>query len=348
MDYKKLQAYFFLSILLFVLIMNVAVFLPYVYALIMAVIFAVILHPVYNKMLKMPVFKKLPSISSALLVILLIIVILLPIVFLGFLLVKEATVAYASIVENDNSYVIVERAQMYITDNFPNTSYNLSENFNTYANKLLTYLIESVGPVFTNILGMIFSFFIMLFALYYLLKDGKKFKKALILFSPLSDKYDKQIIKKLSIAVNSVVKGTLLIAIIQGLLAGIGFFIFGVPNPVLLGFVTVIMALIPALGTAVVVIPAVIFLYFTGNPFAALGLLIWGTLLVGLIDNFLRPKMIEKDIKIHPLLILLSALGGLVIFGAFGFFLGPLLLSLLFALLDIYKEEFHEYISLSK
>jgi len=183
-----------------------------------------------------------------------------------------------------------------------------------------------------------------LFALYYLLKDGKKLTKAVITYSPLADKYDKQILEKLSIAVNSVIKGSLLISIIQGILAGIGFWIFGVPNPALLGAATVIASLIPAVGTAVIILPACFYLFLTSHFLAGIGLLLWGLLLVGLIDNFLRPKLIEKDIHLHPFLILLSVIGGISLFGAFGFILGPLVLSLLFALLDIYKEEFKDYI----
>lgn len=345
MDYKKIQTYFFLAILLIVLAVNLTIFSPYLYAMVLALIFAVILHPIYVKMLKTRFFKKTPSLTAFVVLFFLILLIITPLLTLGILLVKEATALYFDLTSTGMIDFLIERFQNFANQHFPNANINIAENFNESFNQFLKYLINNLGAVFSNVFGLAFSFFIMLFGVYYLLKDGKKFRNALVVFSPLADRYDKQIITKLSQAVNSVVKGTLLIAIIQGTLAGAGFLIFGVPNAILLGSVTIITALIPAIGTAATIIPAIIYLFMTGSTLSAIGLLLWGSLLVGLIDNFLRPKLLAKDIHLHPMLILLSAVGGIVIFGAMGFFIGPLMLSLLFALLDIYQEEFHDYIS---
>ncbi len=348
MDYKKVQAYFFLGILLIVLGINLTIFSPYFYAMVMALIFAVILHPLYVKLLNTSFFKKTPSLSAFVILFFLILLIITPLLTLGILLVKEATALYFDLTSSGVTDFLVNNLQQFANQHFPNANINIANNFNDYFNQFLKYLINNLGALFSNVFALAFSFFIMLFGVYYLLKDGKKFRQALVMISPLADKYDKQIIKKLSHAVNSVVKGTLLIAIIQGILAGTGFLIFGVPNAILLGLVTVVTALIPAIGTAATIIPAVIYLFMTGHVYSAVGLLLWGGLLVGLIDNFLRPKLLAKDINLHPMLILLSAVGGIVIFGAMGFFIGPLMLSLLFALLDIYQEEFHDYLSNSK
>jgi predicted PurR-regulated permease PerM len=133
----------------------------------------------------------------------------------------------------------------------------------------------------------------------------------------------------------------------QGILEGIGLFVFGVPNPVLLGTITVIGALVPMLGTVIVTVPATIYLIATGHIVAATGFLLWGLLIVGLVDNFVRPKVLERETKLHPLLLLLSVLGGINFFGALGFILGPILLSLLFTLLEMYKKDFKKYISKS-
>jgi predicted PurR-regulated permease PerM len=135
-----------------------------------------------------------------------------------------------------------------------------------------------------------------------------------------------------------VIKGSLLIALIQGMVSGTGFAIFGVPNPVLLGSVAIIAALIPNVGTAVVLTPAILYLYLTDQVWQSAGLLIWGITAVGLIDNLLGPTLIGRSSKIHPLLILLAVLGGLAFFGPLGFILGPLVISLLFAVLDIYER----------
>jgi len=127
-----------------------------------------------------------------------------------------------------------------------------------------------------------------------------------------------------------------MIAIIQGLLSGAGFFIFGVPNPALWGIIAAICALVPGFGTSLVLVPAIIYLFFAGTGAAAIGLALWGALLVGLVDNFLSPILMQRGINIHPLFILFSIIGGLAFFGPSGFIMGPLFLSLLFTLFDIY------------
>ncbi|KKT76894.1 MAG: hypothetical protein UW70_C0009G0002 [Candidatus Peregrinibacteria bacterium GW2011_GWA2_44_7] len=173
-------------------------------------------------------------------------------------------------------------------------------------------------------------------ALYYAFKDGETFKKSLVSLSPLQDIHDIQIFNKLTLAINAVIKGNLTVALVQGAVTTVGLLIFGVPSAILWGSITAVTALIPGLGTSLVVIPSVLFLFFTGETISAIGLLIWGLTAVGLVDNVLGPKLVEKGMQVHPFLILLSILGGLGLFGALGFILGPILLSLLFALLEIY------------
>jgi predicted PurR-regulated permease PerM len=342
MNYKKIQAIFFLGILTMTLILVLAIFWPYLYTVIFALTLAVIFRPLYKKLSRH--FKKHHGLPAFIIVVVVLLIIVIPLIGIGFVMVKEAGQLYTSLVKGDMKYILLSNAEAFVQEYLPNLQIDLVGSFNVYAQKTLTFLIDNFGPIFSNITSMLIGFFLTLFALYYLLKDGRKFKNALIIYSPLSDKYDIQIYKKLVTAVNSVVRGTLMISILQGLLAGIGFWIFQVPNPAILGTLAVFASLIPALGTVIVVAPACFYLFLTGHIGAAIGLFLWGSLLVGLIDNMLRPKLLEKDIKIHPFLIFISVIGGLSLFGAFGFIIGPLVLSLFFALLDIYKQEFRNYL----
>jgi predicted PurR-regulated permease PerM len=173
-------------------------------------------------------------------------------------------------------------------------------------------------------------------ALYYLLKDGYKLKNYLLALSPLDDSNNNFIINRIRLAVFSVVKGNLLIGLIQGTLTGIGFALFGVPNPVLWGGVASIAALIPSIGTAIVITPAIIFLFVSGNNVGAGGLLVWGIIVVGLVDNFLGPKLVGSSMRLHPLVTFLAVLGGLAFFGPLGILLGPLVLSIFLVLVEIY------------
>lgn len=344
MNYKKIQIFFFLSMLIGVLFLTIYIFWDYIYSLIFAMTLAIVFYPLFKKI--NAYFRKHHGIPAILTVVIVLIIILVPLILLGFALVQEAREVIINI-QNDGfgSTKLLSKIQEFIDKTFPFAKIDLLNNSQNYLKNTMTNLIENMGPIVSNILSIVVGFFLTLFAMYYLLKDGHKFKQQLIIFSPLADKYDKQIFLKLIKAVNSVMKGSLLIAIIQGFLLGLGLWIFGVPSPILWGSVGVVAALVPAVGTGMIIIPTTLYLILTHHVIAGIGLLCWGILIVGLIDNLLRPKLIEKDIKLHPLLIFLSVIGGINTLGPFGFLLGPIILSLLFALLDIYKQEFREYLN---
>lgn len=175
-----------------------------------------------------------------------------------------------------------------------------------------------------------------LIALYYLLKDGGKFTEYLVQLSPLEDKDDRFIVNRLKLAVHSTVKGNLIIGLIQGVVTATGFAIFGVPNPILWGGVSVITALIPSVGTALVLGPAIVYLFVSGDTLSGLGLTIWAILAIGIVDNMLGPKLVGQGMKLHPLSVFVSVIGGMAFFGPLGFILGPLALNITLALVDIY------------
>lgn len=113
--------------------------------------------------------------------------------------------------------------------------------------------------------------------------------------------------------------------------------LFAVPGAAFLGVLTAIGALVPGVGTAAVILPIVLFLFLSGNVGSGIGLLCWGIVAVGLIDNLLGPRLVGRGLRIHPFFVLVSVLGGVTIFGPFGFIIGPMVLALLFAFLDLYK-----------
>jgi len=181
---------------------------------------------------------------------------------------------------------------------------------------------------------------LLLLAIFYFLKDGEGWKKALLYMSPLSGEANQKILSRLVQTINGVLKGYLLIAFIQGTLMGIGLTIFHVPNSAIWGVVAGIASIIPPFGTAVVSVPAVIFLFFTGHIGLAIGLLIWAIIIVGAGDNILNPYIVGHKINIPPFLILFSVLGGIELIGPVGILIGPLTVSLLYTLIEIYQSEF--------
>jgi predicted PurR-regulated permease PerM len=182
-------------------------------------------------------------------------------------------------------------------------------------------------------------FVLMVFSLFYLLKDGEKWKNGLINIFPLSDNNTNIILMDLKKSINKIFKGSFIIAIAQGILAWIGLTVFGVPNAIIWAVVAAVASFVPTIGTSVVTVPAILFLFFTGMQLQALGLLLWSILLVGMIDNVLSPYIISKDTAIPSLFILFSILGAISLVGPLGILIGPLVLSLLYSLISIYKKE---------
>ena len=342
MTNRTSQLNFLLLLLAGSLALSFFVFSPFLAPLVLAAVFAVVLGPLHLNVLRYVGNRE--SIAALVTVLVSIICILVPLSFLGTQIFYESRDLYGSLVAGEGrenlATSLIKNVGQTLDGPIPGAAglfENLSVDLDIYMKQGLQWLIAHLGTAVSGISVLLLHLFIFFIALYYLLRDGEKLKQALITLSPLDDSDDEIVFGRLALAVNSVVKGNLMIALIQGVLAAIGLTIFGVPNSILWGTLTAVAALIPAIGTAFVLVPAVLYLYVTGSTIPALGLLAWGVLAVGLVDNVLGPKLIGGGMRLHPLFVLLSVLGGIAFFGPVGIFLGPLTLSLLFAVITIYS-----------
>ncbi len=333
------QHYFLLALLLGVAWIAFLVVKPFFSPLALGAVFAVVLQPVYLRMLRRVRSESLAALSTVAISIL---IVLIPVLFVSLQLLKEAQTLYGSLSETDtqrvfSQWIIVHGPQ--INHYIPNASQSLreiSQSLDEYIRQGASWLVLNIGAAFSSIAALFLDLFLFFVTLYYLLRDGSRLKKYLVELSPLQDSDDEQIVRKLEIAVNSVVKGKLAIAAVQGILAGIGLGIFGVPNPVVWGLVATVVSLIPPVGTALVLVPAIAYLFISGATAPAIGLSIW-SFGVSVIDNVIGPRLMGSGTELHPLLVLLSVLGGLALFGPVGIFLGPLILALLLSLLSLHS-----------
>ncbi len=342
MNNEKLQPVFLISILVGSFLLAFLIFKPFLIALSLAAVFSVVLHPVYKRiLLAMPGWQ---SAAAGVTMLVCLVCILVPLSFLILRIVGEAQQLYASMANGSGTLylsTVVQSFQEFVRVHVPGMqSYTASVplSADVYARGALTWIVQHLGDAFSSVTSVFLNTLVFLFALYYLLRDGRQLKRSIIELSPLRDTDDRLIFTRLELAVNSIIKGNLTIALIQGVQIAIGFTLFGVPNPILWGAVGSISALIPGIGTMLVLIPAIAFLFVTGSTVPSLGLLIWGLFAVGLIDNFLGPRLVGHGAQLHPLVVLLSVLGGVAFFGPVGVFFGPLCISLLFALLSIYAN----------
>jgi predicted PurR-regulated permease PerM len=338
MEDRKSQLYYLLVLTAGALAVLFLIFRPFIYPVIFAAVLAVVFEPVHKKVLILTRSRR--GLAALITSLIIAVLILLPVVLLGIQVFNEARQLYISMTEGDgkiNLINMVENILTYLRKYIP-AKMEFKADFDQYVKDVLGWLIDNIGSVFSNIVIITADFFIFIIALYYMLKEGSKLKDLLTSLSPLQDADEQIIFSKLESSVNSVIKGNLTIALIQGAMSSAGFFIFGVPNAVLWGSVTAVAALIPGVGTSLVLIPAIIFLFLKGNTFSVFGLLAWGGLAVGLVDNLLGPRLVGTGMKMHPFVTLLSVLGGIGFFGLPGFLLGPVTVSLFFAFLEIYSS----------
>ena len=209
-----------------------------------------------------------------------------------------------------------------------------------------TKITESISNILFSIPIFMLDLFIVLFVMFFLFRDGKVFVDKIERIMPLKGKYRKYVFKKLNDMAYAVIYGSIIIAVIQGTLGGIGFFIVGLPSPLLWGIVMIFASLIPYVGSSIIWFPASLMLIFNGYLNMETNLIIKGILLmlygifiVGTIDNILKPKIIGDKSGLHPVLVMLGVVGGLAFLGIVGIIIGPIILAMLVTFIKIYEEE---------
>jgi len=184
----------------------------------------------------------------------------------------------------------------------------------------------------------------MLYAMFFFLIDGRALLNRVLYYVPLTPQDEARLVARFVSVTRATLKGALFIAIVQGLLAGVAFLLAGVPGAAFWAAIMTVLSMIPAVGAALVWIPAVIYLFVVGHTLAALGLLAWCVLVVSTVDNLLRPRLVGRDTRMPDLLVLLSTLGGILLFGAVGVIVGPIVASLFVTVWHLYGEGFADWL----
>lgn len=335
MQSKIIERYFFFGLLIGTLILTFIIFQPFWMVLVLGTCFTVVLYPIYAWFTK-----KMPDwLASLLTVIIFVIVLCGPLFGIGKVVFNQAQNTYQTVIKGENSGIFLSRIETTVNKYLPEgVVFNAQEKASTF----LAGIGANIGIIFSSTFSAFFSFILVLLVMFYLFKDGAHFRRALIVLSPLSDQDDEKIIKRLSKAINGVIKGYLFIALVQGTLMGIGLWMFGVPNPALWGMVAAVASLLPTIGTSLVSIPAIIYLLAMGENANAIGLLVWAMTLVGTVDNFLSPLIVGSRTNVPSFVILFSVLGGISLLGPVGILIGPLVVSLLYTLISIYRNEYRQ------
>jgi predicted PurR-regulated permease PerM len=333
----------FLSIYLLYQILS-----PFLSSIIWAILLAMIFYPLFQKLQRL--LKKKEFLSALIMTLLVLIVIVLPFSLLMASLASEVVDGYHRMEEmiktgQLQAYLermkeipiltwILARLGQYIDlsqmDPLPLLLKNLQ--------KISTFIFNQTATLLRGFSTFIAGFFFTLLSLYYLFKDGSRFFNGLKEIIPLSSKEKDLLIQRFKDMIYATIYGGILIAIIQGLLGGLSFWVLGLPSPIMWGTAMALLSFIPIGGTALIWAPAGILLLIGGAVLKGLLLLGLGVFVISMVDNFLRPFFISARTNIHPLLLFFAVLGGIQTFGLIGVVAGPLVATLFLTLIEIYIQ----------
>ncbi|OGG65954.1 hypothetical protein A2Z56_03150, partial [Candidatus Kaiserbacteria bacterium RIFCSPHIGHO2_12_45_16] len=265
-----------------------------------------------------------------------VVIIILPLIFISSLFVKELVSFYQTLGAGQELTIekYVLNFESVVQNYIPSFDLNITEQIRQGAE----WLVRNIGAIFAGTVSTVFIILISLIGSFYFFRDGREFLKIAVKISPLPDKDDEVIFGRLAVAVRTVATGVVLVSLIQGTLAAIGFTIFGIDRAVLWGAVGAILAMIPGLGTLAIMVPGIFFLAISGAVPAAIGLAIWTVVTVIVVDNIIAPHLMSRGNNLHPFIMLTSVMGGISTFGPIGFIIGPVIVTLFTVLLEVYNQ----------
>lgn len=309
---------------------------PFVITLITAGIFTVVFFPLFS-WLQVKFRNKL--LAAIVVLFIVFFAIFLPVTAFAFVVVQQAADVLQSGFIGNVADFVTGFSDSELFSKLPEFAQNslLSIDFGAATRATVDWLRQNVGSILAGGVNFTMQLFLFFLFLYYFLIKGDRIHQELLELSPFKDKLDENIIVRINRTIRGVMGGAVVIASVQAILAIIGLSIFGVPKAPLWGAFVLIAAQVPIFGVGTIMVPAIIYLLVVGKLGAAIGLAIWATVVVGLVDNMLSPIIVGKRTKMPELFVLLAILGGIQYFGPIGFILGPVVLSAILVLRDLYK-----------
>jgi predicted PurR-regulated permease PerM len=335
-DRAQVFSLFFFGILLFLLYQLLSILSPFFGALLVSSTLALIFHPFFLAVRRRLIENR--DAAAAIATLTAVITVVLPLIMFGWLLISESRELYPK-----TGQLLENLSQKELTIQLPP---NLKAYWDldlgaVIAGNLKTLqgnIASSGAKLLKDLFFFLVSFAVMVITLFATFRDGERFLHWLIDILPMDQEYKHRVAHQLYNTTLAVVRGLLLTAMIQGLVGALGYWIAGVPAPALFGLLTSFAALVPFVGTSLVWLPLSVGMFFWKGFKVGLVVLLWGALVVGLLDNVLRPVLIGRNAKLPVFLLFLGIFGGMRVYGPLGLFLGPLLISCVIVFLQIYKE----------
>jgi len=314
-------------------------------AVLWGVVAAIVFAPLYRQLLK--TMHRRRGLAALTTVTIIVVIVILPLALLTLALVQEASSVYESIQSGE---IDLSRFLQQILDALPSWATNLLDRFGLtnavavqqrLSNALVAgsqFFAAQVINLGQTTVEFIVNLFVMLYLLFFLFRDGNELTRQIREAIPLRAEQQRAFLNKFALVVRATVKGNIVVAIVQGALGGFMFWFLGIRAALLWAVMMAFLSLLPAVGSGLIWLPAAIYLLATGAVWQGLVLIAYGALVIGLIDNFLRPLLVGKDTRMPDYVVLISTLGGIVVFGINGFVIGPLIAAMFITVWDIFSQ----------
>jgi len=336
---NKIENYFEVFLIIFLFGLFLYMIKSYITALLFA---SVLVFLSYKPFKRLVTLSKSKSFSAFFILLLIMLILIFPVYWLISSLLSESS----SIIEGGktllNAYEFTncdfsDHICTFLNENIG----SITNSVNSLSITLKNYFLNSMFEIFDSFTTFFVNLFVFLLAFFFLLRDGDRFINYAKKIVPMKMSYKNALFIKFKDVLVAVFFNTLFLAVLQGFLVGVGFWVIGIQSPAFWGIIASFCALLPIFGPAIVWLPVVIYLLLIGDFIMGIGLLIYGLILVSLIDNIVRPLFLTKKLEVHEFLVLLSVLGGIQVFGFFlGLFLGPMIISFLISILNLYRLNF--------
>ncbi len=349
LDPARFRAIFLLLLVLGISLLFLEMIRPFLTALFLGAILSGLMYPVYGALHRW--FRGREGLASAAALVLFVIILIGPIAtFLGIVTNQAVQVTQSAgpWIEEMQTRLAGPGGFDELLDRVPFVESlrpyqeQLVQKLGEVAGSLGGFVVQGLTDITTTTVRIVFLLFVMLYAMFFFLKDGRGVLQKVLYYLPLSDEDERRMLDRFVSVTRAMVKGTFLIGIVQGSLAGLAFWVVGIPSAAFWGTVMAVLSIVPGIGSGLVWLPAAIYLLAAGRIGAGVGLLLWCGVVVGTLDNLMRPWLVGRDTRMPDLMILLGTLGGLFAFGMAGVLIGPIVAALFITVWELYGESFRD------
>lgn len=342
---QSLQRAFFLGLLLLVTLSFLWLIGPFFKPIFWAAVLASLFYPTFRwwerKMGGRSVLASVSTIAT------IIVIVIVPLLLVGLLVAAEASAVYQRLAAGQMSVPMTAQdlrdmvpAVADLLERFGVSLQDVQAQFSSAALGISQFLATNVVAFSQNALRGVGLFFLMLYVLFFFLRDGDRLLEQIVRVLPLGDDREQQLFRKFAEVSRATIKGTIVIGFVQGLLGGLIFWALGIEAAALWGVVMAVLSFLPAVGAALVWVPAAALLVINGRLVDGLVLLVFGIVIIGLADNVLRPILVGRDTEMPDYLVLVTTLGGLALFGLSGVVIGPIVGALFLTVWEMFGQEY--------